>query len=78
VARRGMGMMLRYELICPCCKSKFINLIDGDIIFDKNYNERGKITWYRCDNCNNVFGYYVINGKNETKVIEISLNNINS
>ena len=68
-------MFLKYEEKCPRCGNKFINIVDGDTIFDKNYNQRGKIVWYKCCDCGNIFGYYVVRNSNETKVIEISLNN---
>ena len=67
-------MMLKYEVRCPRCGCRFINMIDGDTIFDKNYNKIGKIVWYKCCDCNNVFGYYIID-KDELKVVEVSLNN---
>ena len=68
-------MFLRYEEACPRCRCRFINIINGDTIFDKNYKQVGKIVWYKCCDCGNVFGYYVVRNSNETKVIEISLNN---
>jgi len=60
---------------CPRCNNKFLNIIDADRIYSNNWKEIGKITWYRCVQCNNVFGYYIIDDKGEVKVIEISLNN---
>ena len=69
-------MFLRYEEKCPRCGCRFINIVDADTIYSKNYQkQRGKIVWYKCCDCNNVFGYYIIDDKDELKVVEISLNN---
>jgi len=68
-------MMLRYEEVCPRCKSKFITLIDADRFYDNKWKEIGKKAIYRCDNCNNIFGYYIFDNKQQVIAAEISLNN---
>ena len=67
-------MMLKYEVRCPRCNSKFITLIDADRFYN-GWKEIGKKAIYRCDNCNNIFGYYTFDNKQQVIVAEISLNN---
>ena len=68
-------MMLKYEEVCPRCSSKFITLIDADKFYNHKWEEIGKKVVYKCDNCGNIFSYYIFSNKQGLIVAEISLNN---
>ena len=67
-----MELKLDKEVKCFKCKSMYLNIIDADRFYDKNWNEIGKKVIYKCAECGLIFGYYCFKARDHVFVFEVS------
>jgi len=67
-----MKLKFEKEIKCFRCGSRYLNLIDADKFYDKNWSEIGKKTIYKCSECGLIFGYYYFEVENNVFIFEVS------